>query len=91
MRDPERLTEVVREWVEKAENDLVAAVHTLTLRERCPSDMVCFHAQQCVEKYLKAIWFSPPSIFPKRTTWNASLLSCPVAWKCLCRRNNKAV
>jgi HEPN domain-containing protein len=65
MRDPERLTELVREWVEKAENDLVAAVHTLTLRERCPSDMVCFHAQQCVEKYLKAYLVFASIDFPK--------------------------
>lgn len=65
MTDPERLAELVREWVEKAENDLVAAVHTLTLRERCPSDTVCFHAQQCVEKYLKAYLVFASIEFPK--------------------------
>jgi len=45
----------VREWVEKAENDLTAAIHTLKLRRDCPNDVVCFHAQQCAEKYLKAL------------------------------------
>lgn len=44
----------VRQWFEKAEHDLRNAEHTLTIRdEECPFDTVCFHAQQCVEKYLK--------------------------------------
>ncbi|MGH7564159.1 MAG: HEPN domain-containing protein [Gemmatimonadota bacterium] len=43
------------QWVEKAENDLLTAEHTLGLGEACPTDMICFHAQQCVEKYLKAV------------------------------------
>ena len=30
------------------------AEHTLTLHDdKCPFDTVCFHAQQCAEKYLK--------------------------------------
>jgi len=44
---PENLTEV-RLWIEKAENDLRNAEHTLTLVENCPFDNVCFHAQQGV-------------------------------------------
>jgi HEPN domain-containing protein len=46
---------VIRQWVEKAENDLKTAAHTLKLGAECPTDTVCFHAQQCVEKYLKAL------------------------------------
>jgi len=46
---------VIRQWVEKAENDLKNAAHTLKLGSECPTDTVCFHAQQCVEKYLKAL------------------------------------
>jgi len=46
---------VVREWVQKAENDLKTASHTLKLGADCPTDMVCFHVQQCVEKYIKAL------------------------------------
>lgn len=46
---------VVRDWIQKAENDLVTAVHTLKLRRKCPTDTVCYHAQQCVEKYGKAL------------------------------------
>jgi len=41
-------------WIKKAENDLVAAEHLLTARPHTPYDTICFHAQQCAEKYLKA-------------------------------------
>lgn len=46
---------IVRQWVEKADSDLKTAVHTLKLRRGCPTDTVCYHVQQCVEKYLKAL------------------------------------
>lgn len=56
---------VIREWLVKAENDLLTATHVLALGETCPTDTVCFHVQQCVEKYIKAllIWQGIP--FPK--------------------------
>ena len=50
--------EIVNQWVEKAEHDLRNAEHTLTLQEDCPFDTVCYHAQQCAEKYLKAFLIS---------------------------------
>lgn len=54
MTEPRDLARQVRQWIEKAEHDLCNAEHTLTIRdEECPFDTVCFHAQQCVEKYLK--------------------------------------
>ncbi|HXF91318.1 MAG TPA: HEPN domain-containing protein [Nitrospiraceae bacterium] len=54
MTEPHDVVRQVRQWVEKAEHDLCNAEHTLTIRdEDCPFDTVCFHAQQCVEKYLK--------------------------------------
>jgi len=56
---------VVREWIQKAENDLRNAAHTLELRERCPTDTVCFHTQQCVEKYLKALLTLAETEFPR--------------------------
>lgn len=55
MNEHENILKVTREWVEKAENDFVNAVNTLKMEKRCPTDTVCFHAQQCVEKYLKAV------------------------------------
>jgi HEPN domain-containing protein len=51
---PERM-HLARQWVVKAENDLRNARHTLTMGDDCPYDTVCFHAQQCAEKYLKAM------------------------------------
>jgi HEPN domain-containing protein len=55
MKNVDRATTVATEWIAKAENDLLNAAHTLTLGARCPTDTVCFHAQQCAEKYLKAL------------------------------------
>ena len=46
--------EAVQQWVAHADSDLVAARHLLLLGADCPLKVVCFHAQQCVEKYLKA-------------------------------------
>jgi HEPN domain-containing protein len=65
MPAPEHVAEVVGEWVDKAENDLKNAAHTLTMGEKCPTDTVCFHAQQCVEKYLKAFLVCSSIEFPK--------------------------
>lgn len=56
---------VVQEWAAKAENDLKNAAHTLKLGRDCPTDTVCFHAQQCVEKYLKAFLVLAEIQFPK--------------------------
>lgn len=61
---PESL-QIVRQWIEKAENDLIAAEHTLTLTPNCPFEIVCFHAQQCAEKYLKALLVARSIDFPK--------------------------
>lgn len=55
MPEPADVIAVVRQWVIKAENDLKIAAHGLVLGKECPTDAVCFHAQQCVEKYLKAL------------------------------------
>jgi HEPN domain-containing protein len=51
--------------MEKAEHDLRNAEHTLTLEQDCPFDTVCFHAQQCVEKYIKALLVQRAVDFPK--------------------------
>jgi HEPN domain-containing protein len=52
---PPDQTRLVRQWIEKAEEDCRNAEYTLTLQEDCPLSTVCFHSQQCVEKYLKAL------------------------------------
>ena len=56
---------VAGEWLLKAENDLRTAEHTLTLNIACPTDTVCFHAQQCVEKSLKVLLVLAGQDFPK--------------------------
>ena len=56
---------VARQWAEKAEHDLTTAQHTLQLKANCPFDTICFHAQQCVEKYLKALLSYHKIDFPK--------------------------
>jgi HEPN domain-containing protein len=51
----EAVLTVVREWIVKADHDLTAAVQILKLGKATPTETVCFHAQQCVEKYLKSV------------------------------------
>jgi len=65
MPDPERVAAVASEWVAKAENDLKSTAHLLRLGKECPNDVVCFHAQQAVEKYLKALLTAHEVPFPK--------------------------
>lgn len=65
MPSPDEIGEVVAEWVAKAENDLKTATFTLRLGKACPTDTVCFHAQQVVEKYLKALLAHRQRPFPK--------------------------
>lgn len=55
---PEQVHAVVREWVVKTDNDLINASHVARFAKDCPTDTVCFHAQQCVEKYIKALLVS---------------------------------
>ncbi|MFH1048467.1 MAG: HEPN domain-containing protein [Patescibacteria group bacterium] len=43
---------LVKEWIIKAQNDLETA--EIIYRENGPSDTLCFHCHQSVEKYLKA-------------------------------------
>lgn len=45
---------ITLEWIEKAENDLFTAQRELRVKNNPNYDAVCFHAQQCAEKYLKA-------------------------------------
>ena len=68
----EAVLEVVAQWVLKAESDLKTAALLLRVRRDCPTDIVCFHVQQCVEKYLKAMLVLNAIEFPR--THQISLL-----------------
>lgn len=43
------------QWLASAEADLKAAEHLLALQDDEPFSIICFHAQQAAEKYLKAV------------------------------------
>jgi len=45
--------DAVEKWILKAENDLKTGKDQLMTKEPA-TDTVCFHMQQCAEKYLKA-------------------------------------
>ena len=45
----------VKEWIDKAERDLATAGRELAAFEQANYDAVCFHAQQCIEKLMKAL------------------------------------
>ena len=45
---------LTREWIAKAEGDYITATREFRARKAPNYDACCFHAQQCVEKYLKA-------------------------------------
>ena len=53
-KSPE-LERLALQWLERASHDLLTAEHTLKLGDGCPFDTVCFHAQQCAEKSMKAL------------------------------------
>ena len=55
----------IRPWVYKAEEDYRAALTLARKRKDPVPDNVCFSAQQCVEKYLKAFLVRHRKGFPK--------------------------
>ena len=54
----------VREWARKAEEDWEAA-NRLARGKKPLYSLVCFHAQQCAEKYLKAVLEQKAVAIPK--------------------------
>ncbi len=73
--------EAVRKWVETAERDLIAAAQVLKLGAATPTDIVGFHAQQCVEKYLKALLTWHGLDFPKSHNLTLLLERLPVRFR----------
>ena len=59
-------------WISYADEDLSTAQAGLTLTTSIPYRIIAFHAQQCVEKYLKAYLIYHEIEFPY--THNISLL-----------------
>jgi HEPN domain-containing protein len=65
MSERTEVIDLTRQWIEKAEEDLLTAEHLLTIGQHCPFAVVGFHAQQCTEKYIKALLVSLSINFPK--------------------------
>ncbi len=53
------------EWVAKAEADFGTAQRELAVTQHSNYDAVCFHSQQCAEKYLKAVLQESNIPFPR--------------------------
>ena len=56
---------LTRQWVAKAEGDFQIVQRELRARKHPNLDAACFHAQQCIEKYLKARLQEENIAFPR--------------------------
>ncbi len=77
---------ITGEWVLKAEGDFATATRELGVTVNPTYDAVCFHAQQCAEKYLKARLQEADIFFGKThdlTTLLDLLLPVEPAWDTL--------
>jgi len=74
------------EWVAKAEADWETGFLVFRSRKRPSYDDACFHAQQCAEKYMKALLQEADVAFSKTHDLRALLNMLPVkneAWEAL--------
>ncbi|MCX7727802.1 MAG: HEPN domain-containing protein [Chitinispirillaceae bacterium] len=70
------MNEEIKKWLIKAENDLKVAKNEINIKD-APRDIICFHCQQAVEKYLKSfLIFSQKEL--KRTHNIAELLKLSI-------------
>ena len=59
------MNETVREWLAKADGDYRTAARELRATDSPNFDAVCFHAQQCIEKLIKALLIHRGATPPK--------------------------
>ena len=59
------MNDVIREWLAKADGDFRTAQRELAAVEAPNLDAVCFHAQQCIEKLMKALLIARGELPPK--------------------------
>ena len=68
------------QWVNKAEDDFRVAERELRVTDLPSYDAICFHSQQCAEKFLKAFLSEHAITFPPTHALVALLpLSLPLA------------
>ena len=60
------MTEMVQEWLFKAEDDYATAGREVAVTDRPNHDGVCFHSQQCAEKLMKGV-LTHAGVVPPRT------------------------
>lgn len=65
----------IRNWIRRAENDLKIGKDEMATEEPA-RDMVCFHMQQCVEKYLKIFLIFHDKEYPRSHNLEALLVLC---------------
>jgi len=75
----EQVLSVVRGWVRKAETDLKIAVLVFRAAEEGTTEAISFHAEQCVEKYLKALLSWETIDFPKTHDIGQLMLLLPMS------------
>ncbi|WP_276955191.1 HEPN domain-containing protein [Allomeiothermus silvanus] len=59
------MNDVVQEWVSKAEGDYRTANREFAVTDEPNYDAVCYHAQQCIEKLMKANLIEREIPFPR--------------------------
>lgn len=59
------MNRLLAEWIAKAEGDFAVMQREARVRKDPNHDAVCFHAQQCAEKYLKARLYAAGIRFAK--------------------------
>jgi HEPN domain-containing protein len=59
------VSDITLEWVAKADEDAAVAEREGRVRKNPAPGAVCFHAQQCIEKYLKAVLQQQAVLIPK--------------------------
>ncbi len=69
----------VRPWVWRAEEDFDVASNEMARGDKAPFATVAFHAQQCVEKYLKALLVLHSIDFPKTHDLQALVGMVPIS------------
>ena len=58
-------SDLIRAWCEKGRRDFITAQNALLDTKEMFPDIICFHAQQAAEKYLKAYLVFLEQDFPK--------------------------
>ena len=76
MSNDELLKKVIQ-WISFADDDLQFAQHGLTITKKPPHRLIAFHAQQSVEKYLKAFLVFKIVDFPHTHNISTLLELCP--------------